>query len=60
MAVAANHRLAGQSVAQVRANDVDDALIGAEPVVKSDAVFLDVFLQRVQLLLGNLVGYGQG
>jgi len=60
MAVAADDGLAGLGVAKVRADYVDDALKGTEPVVERDSELGAVAVQGVQLFLGDLVRHREG
>ena len=61
MAVAADDRFAGQGIAKIRPDDVDDALVFAEAVViVGQAEFGGIAIEGVQLGFGNLVLYGAG
>ena len=60
VAVAADDGFAGEGVAQIGADDMDDALVGTVAVVKGDAEVAGVFGQGVELAFGNFVGDGQG
>ncbi len=50
VAVAAHHRGAGEGEALLRADDVDDALLGGERVDELDAEFAGVAGERGKLL----------
>jgi hypothetical protein len=56
VAVPADDRHAGQAEALLGPDDVDDALVGAGYALQLDAELLAVAGQRLDLLLGDLVG----
>ena len=58
VAVAAHYDLSGLGEALLGANDVDDALVGAEPVVEGHTELVAVALEIVELLYGNGVVQG--
>ena len=60
VAVAADDGLAGLGDAQLRADDVHDALIFAVHVEQTHAGFAAIFFEGVELELGVLVENGQG
>jgi len=59
VAVTANNRLAGLRDAELRADDVHDALVLAVHVKEANAGFAAVFLEGIELELGVVIEDGQ-